>query len=293
MSTASYDAVRAACQRVGLGISALKLIREGENAVWAVDSETIAKVGRPGSIEQSSRQVRVAQWLRRAGVPSVSLCDVNPQPVVVADIPVVFWRRLPSHQAGHVVDVARLLRQLHDLDPPTDLGLPELDPLVRLPERVCESEVIDRVRREWILRRIDSLRVDWKRLPDGLPRCVIHGDAWVGNVAVHAYGTAVLLDLERCSIGPPEWDLVSTAIKLESFAWIGHEEYRQFVAVYGSDVTHWPGFALMRDTRELRMATFLVQRAGQDSTLTREALYRIDCLRGLHGGRPWRWTPST
>ncbi|MEV5766094.1 aminoglycoside phosphotransferase family protein [Micromonospora sp. NPDC052213] len=293
MSSAAYGSVYAACQRAGLGTSQLELIREGENTVWAVDSETIAKVGRPGSIEQSSRQVRVAQWLRRVGVPSVSLCDISPQPVVVSDVPVVFWRRLPPHRAGNVVDVARLLRQLHDVGAPMDLELPELDPFVRLPERVCESKVIDRSQRDWILRRIDSLRVEWERLPGGLPKCVIHGDAWVGNVAVHADGAAVLLDLERCSLGPPEWDLVSTAIKLDSFAWIRHEEYRQFVRVYGNDVRRWPGFALMRNTRELRMATFLIQRAGQDSTLIREALFRIDCLRGLHGGRPWRWTPST
>lgn len=292
MSPATYDAVRAACEQTGFDTTGLELIREGENAVWAVNAETVAKVGRPGSVEHSSRQVRVARWLRRAGVPSVSLAEASPQPVVVGDIPVVFWRRLPPHQPGHVVDVARLLRQLHDLDPPTDLGLPELDPFVRLPERVCGSNVIDLARRDWIIRRIDELRIEWELLPDGLPHSLIHGDAWVGNVAVDANGTTILLDLERFSIGPPEWDLVSTAIKLGSFSWITREEYQRFVDVYGSDVTYWPGYTLMRDTRELRMATFLVQRASQVPRLACEALYRIDCLRGLHGKRPWRWTPS-
>ncbi|PRY31701.1 phosphotransferase family enzyme [Umezawaea tangerina] len=45
----------------------------------------------------------------------------------------------------------------------------------------------------------------------------MHGDAWVGNVVATDDGQVVVLDLERCSVGPPEWDLVSTAIKYTSF----------------------------------------------------------------------------
>lgn len=41
-------------------------------------------------------------------------------------------------------------------------------------------------------------------------------------------GEEVLLDLERCAIGPPEWDLISTAIKRTSFAWITDADYDDF-----------------------------------------------------------------
>jgi hypothetical protein len=30
-------------------------------------------------------------------------------------------------------------------------------------------------------------------------------------------GQVILLDLERCSVGPPEWDLVSSAVKYVSY----------------------------------------------------------------------------
>jgi hypothetical protein len=51
----------------------------------------------------------------------------------------------------------------------------------------------------------------------------------------------VLLDLERCSIGPPKWDLVSTAINVTSFASISADDYHDFSVRYGYDVTTWPG----------------------------------------------------
>lgn len=292
MSIATYEEVSTACKQVGLATGTMELIRHGENAVWRVDSSTIAKVGRPGTADASARQVAVAHWLSEAGLPAVALSDVGPQPVVVGDVPVVFWRQLPPHRMGEVIDVPRILRQLHALPIPAALGLPRLDPLVRLEQRISESTCIDQVRQDWLLRHVADLRLSWSRLPVGLPHCVVHGDAWVGNVAITPDGQAVLLDLERCSVGPPEWDLVSTAIKLRSFGWINENQYQQFVEVYGSDVTCWAGFQLMRNTRELRMATYLVQLADRDPSMVRDALYRVDCLRGEHGERPWPWTPS-
>jgi hypothetical protein len=34
----------------------------------------------------------------------------------------------------------------------------------------------------------------------------VHGDVWGVNIV--ATGDGVRLDLERCSIGPPDWDMV-------------------------------------------------------------------------------------
>lgn len=121
----------------------------------------------------------------------------------------------------------------------------------------------------------------------------MHGDAWVGNIARTEDGAARLIDLERCSIGRPEWDLVSTAIKHTSFGWVSAEDYRHFVEVYGHDVTTWSGFATMRDIRELRMCLYFAQHAPTDPNMHTEARLRLDCLRGRSGPRPWPWTPAT
>ncbi|WP_245887492.1 phosphotransferase family protein [Umezawaea tangerina] len=71
--------------------------------------------------------------------------------------------------------------------------------------------------RTWLSEHLESLQGRYANLPLGLPHCVVHGDAWVGNVVATDDGQVVVLDLERCSVGPPEWDLVSTAIKYTSF----------------------------------------------------------------------------
>lgn len=137
-----------------------------------------------------------------------------------------------------------------------------------------------------------ELRERWTHLPDGQPWCVVHGDAWVGNVVATEDGEIILLDLERTSIGPPEWDTVHTAIKYKTFASITAEEYQSFCDVYGYDVTTWAGYELLRDLREFRMTTMAAQTAVQIPADRAQADHRISCLRGKFGPRPWSgWRP--
>jgi aminoglycoside phosphotransferase (APT) family kinase protein len=118
----------------------------------------------------------------------------------------------------------------------------------------------------------------------------VHGDAWGGNIVATDDGRTVLLDLERCSIGPPEWDMVSIAIRRTSFTWLPEPDYRSFCRRYGRDVTSWSGYGLLRDIRELRMALYRVQRAAEHPEDKAEAELRVACLRGSRGLRPWSWS---
>jgi aminoglycoside phosphotransferase (APT) family kinase protein len=99
----------------------------------------------------------------------------------------------------------------------------------------------------------------------------------------------MLLDFERASFGPPEWDLVSTAVKLTTTGAVSAEEYAAFCETYGADVTEWEGYELLAGARELRMTTYAAQHAATRPEWRREAQYRIDCLRGRAGAPPWRW----
>jgi aminoglycoside phosphotransferase (APT) family kinase protein len=232
----------------------------------------------------------VGRWLAAHGLPAVRpLTDLD-QPVEVAGCPVTFWREIPPHRQGTISDVVRLLSRLHALPVP-NLPLGRLDPFVRLPERIdAAGGVVTEAERTWLRRRVERLRRAWAELPPGLPLCVVHGDAWVGNIAVTETGEALLLDFERCSVGPPEWDLVSTAVKHTSFGTVSTEEYRKFATAYGHDVTTWAGYATMRAVRELRMATFALQHATAHPEAREQARYRVDCLLGRAGPRPWNWT---
>jgi aminoglycoside phosphotransferase (APT) family kinase protein len=52
-----------------------------------------------------------------------------------------------------------------------------------------------------------------------LPPGVIHGDASIGNVLRDRQGDPAVIDLDGFAIGPPEWDVVLTAIYCDSFGW--------------------------------------------------------------------------
>jgi len=162
-----------------------------------------------------------------------------------------------------------------------------LEPFVRLEARIEAASTVSPSDRDWLREHLAELRERWAHLPAGLPWCVVHGDAWVGNVVATDDGEVVLLDLERTSLGPPEWDIVHTAIKYSSFAQITAAQYRAFCDVYGHDVTTWDGFELLRDIREFRMTCMAAQTAVTTPADRSQADHRIACLRGKLGPRPW------
>ena len=120
---------------------------------------------------------------------------------------------------------------------------------------------------------------------------VVHGDAWAGNVAVTPNGTAFLLDFERTATGPHEWDLACTAVACKTSGPVSNQAYRRYCRAYGRDVTEWPGYPTLRGARELRLTCFAAQTAAQYPSARAHAVYRLECLKGLHGRRPWSWSP--
>ncbi len=290
---APFDRILAAAGRqAALATEGAEAVRIGENAVIRLPGRVVARISRPGQQQAAAREVAVARWLAEEDLPAVRALEVD-QPTLVDGRAVTWWHELPPHQAGTVADVARLIRALHDLAPPPGLALGTLDPFVRLEARIDDAHTLPPADRAWLRGRLDQLRTAWQELPAGLPECVVHGDAWVGNVARSADGQARLIDLERCSLGRPEWDLVSTAIKHTSFGWVRADDYARFADLYGYDVTAWDGYQVLRDIRELRMALYFAQHAPHNPAMHTEAQLRLDCLRGRRGPRPWPWTPAS
>lgn len=291
MSDDHSAVLAAACAEVGLDHTDAEPIRLGENALFRLPGGVVARIARPGQLAAATREVRIAQWLAEHEIPAVRALKDIAQPVLAAGRAVTFWEELPPHRHGTPAEVATAIRRLHDLPVPTDLPIGDLDPFVRLAERIDAATTLTDEDRTWLREHLVSLQTRYANLPPGLPRCVVHGDAWVGNVVATDDGQVVLLDLERCSVGPPEWDLVSTAIKHTSFDWITAEDYRDFCDRYGHDVYDWPGFDLLRDIRELRMASYVAQQAAENPDARAEASLRVSCLR-KHATRPWQWTPA-
>jgi aminoglycoside phosphotransferase len=280
-----------ACARAGADSAGATVVRLGENAIFRLQAGVIVRVARPGQLTAARREVAVARWMEQAGIPAVEITEPDDQPIDVDGRAVTFWRELPPHEHGTPVQVAWALRRLHEARPPADLNLGTIDPFVRLVARIDRATTIAESDRLWLRDRLAELGQRWAERPAGLPECVVHGDAWVGNVVSTRDGEVVFLDLERTSIGPPEWDLVHTAIKRSSFGWIGDDEYHAFSEEYGHDVTQWAGFELFRDIREFRMTCMAVQAAAENPDAEEQATLRVECLRHKHGPRPWPgWT---
>ncbi len=283
--------LKQACAQVGLSSSSAELVRQGENAIYRLSNHIVVRIGRTGQIAAAEKEVAVSRWLESVGVRAVKTLDTVDQPVVIDGLPVTFWRELPEHRHGKPPEIAAVLRQLHRCPLPNDFELPQLAPFVRLAERIDGATTLSEDDRAWLRRRLDELKEAYANLPAGLPRSGIHGDAWAGNVVMTANGP-VLLDLERCSVGPPEWDLVSTAVRFSTFGTMTAAQYETFVRSYGNDVMDWPGFQVLRDFRELRVTCYAAQRASEDPALHDEAALRVASLRGLRGPRPWLdWRP--
>lgn len=287
--TTAEDVVREAARLTGLDVDGAELLRAGSNTLLRLRGGLVARVGPTAATEVARREVDVARWLAGQGIVVVRPVDGVEQPTVVDDRAVTWWQEVPAHRAATPAELGAVLRRLHGVTRPARPTLPRLDPFAGFPARAADAPGLTSSDRHWLDRRLERLRVDWERLPEGLPTGVIHGDAWQGNVAVTADGICVLLDLEHVAIGRPEWDLVHLAADHVDFARIGDADYGRFVEAYGGyDVTGWPGFRVMADVVELRWVCFALGRSADNPVAADEARHRVACLRG-DVPRPWTW----
>lgn len=277
-----------ASEHVGMSSEVVELIRIGSNAVFRIDSDTIGRVA-PGlrSWKNAERQIRVARWLEQIAFPATRALPVE-QPIDASGRVVTLWKSACREEVyAPIHDVARLIRDLHHLDVPSDLDLPELRPFGAPNDGLPALPGLSTVNRAFLLERIEWAREVFPSLPFTLPPGVIHGDANVGNVLLCDDGQAVLIDLDSFAIGPREWDLIQTALFYDRLGWHTEEEYRTFVEVYGYDLTTWEGYSDLADMREIAMTTWLGRKAGESAATAEEAEKRITAIRTGASRRDW------
>jgi aminoglycoside phosphotransferase len=182
-----------------------------------------------------------------------------------------------------------MLRALHTLPPPATFKLTIYDPFAGLQERIASAATVGEDDRTWLFEHYATLEKQYDELPDSQSLCVIHGDAWQGNLIVPSSGVATVLDLDKVSVGRREWDLIQVAVDFADFERVGQNEYESFVTAYGGyDVTDWPGFRVLADIQELRWVGFALSLAAGSDRAAAEAQRRIACLTGLMP-KPWTW----
>ncbi|MFQ6268715.1 phosphotransferase enzyme family protein [Kutzneria viridogrisea] len=257
--------------------------------LYQLPNRIVARIGRPGTYEIALRELQASRWLATSGFPVVRALDVH-QPTLVEDRPVTWWELLPEHRSATPSELGAVLRDLHALPLPAETPLPEHNPLRGLSTSICGASTVSAADRSWLLSHLHDLEKRYRELPEGLPRCVVHGDAWQGNVAVIPQRRPVVLDLDHVAIGRPEWDLIPLAVDRMDFQRISEAEYRAFVTAYGGfDVTTWPGYRPLADICELRWLCFALTKADSNKRAAAEAEHRLSCLRG-DIPRPWTWS---
>ncbi len=274
----------------GIGTADAQLLRIGENAIFRLPAQVIARVARTLAYEADARkEVAVARWLESEGYPAVRALSID-QPVVVDDRVVTFWEVISDEDSyGSTAEVASLLVRLHRMEPPPSLDLPVLRPFARAELRIDADGWLSSDDRNFLQGRLEELQGKYVDLDFALAEGVVHGDASVGNVLHDREGQPVVIDLDGFAIGPREWDLVLTAMYYDSFGWHTREEYEAFVSVYGFDVMAWSGYPVLRDVREFLMVTWLSQKAPGDELVAAEVRKRITALRT--GGAKKDWQP--
>jgi aminoglycoside phosphotransferase (APT) family kinase protein len=273
----------------GVDTADARLLRIGENAIFRLPGQIIARVARTSAYEADARkEVVVARWLESEGYPAVRALSID-QPVVVDERVVTFWEVISDEDSyGSTAEVASLLGRLHGMEPPPSLDLPALRPFARAELRIDVDRWLGSDDRDFLQGRLEDLRAKYADLNFALPQGVIHGDASVGNVLHDREGQPVVIDLDGFAIGPREWDLVLTAMYYDSFGWHTREEYEAFVRVYGFDVMEWPGYPVLRDVREFLMVTWLSQKAPGDERVATEVRKRITALRTGRAKKDWQ-----
>ena len=289
-AVAAEDILRRACAFADVDPDGIEMLRFGDHAVFRIDGgRIVSRVGRSADrLPSVRREVAVAMWLSVRQYPAARLVTDAEQPVVVDGHPVTFWAGLADGDTyASTREMGELLRQLHELEPPT-FSLPPLHPFDKVKKRL-EQAVIPAGTHKYLATLAEELAAEYDRLRFVLPAGPLHGDFNIGNVLRDAAGHPKVIDLDGFVTGPREWDLMQTAMYYDSFGWHTKAEYVDFADSYGFDVREWSGYEVLRSVRELLMVTWLSQNAGTNSRAADEVEKRVETLRS--GGSRRDWAP--
>lgn len=279
----------AACAFAKLDAAGAKRVRFGENAIFRLaDSSAVVRVGR--SIPAATKEVLVAGWLAENGFPAATSLAGSEQPFVEDGLPVTFWNCLEEDDTPITpAEFGKLLHDLHALPHPTDFRLPAFSPMPKVEPRLQALKgKLSEADLDFLRERYEELSEKFQDLEFPLPAGPVHGDAHPGNVMRAPDGTLNLIDFEDFAFGPREWDAAVLSVRHQAFRWASEAEYDSYTEAYGFDPISWPGFPVLRATRELNMTMWLSQTVDESAEVKAEVQKRIGDLRDDQAPRHWK-----
>ncbi len=281
---------KAAGRKAGVDVSDAKLLRVRSSVhVELPRAEIVARVEASGAERLAERQVRIAQLLADRGAPVARLVEPEFQPYLMEDGAVTLWQWLEKVADPDFAALGQAVAALHEATRrslPSDL--PSFDPLqvvhgyLDWPSPWSGSD-----ESEELGRRADTLALEWRSAvrDDPLGRVIVHGDLHQDNAIVTEQGL-ILLDLEDAGKGPASWDFAPLKVGVERFG-VPPEDYRAFVAGYGSEPGAWEGLGVMCRIYELLVAAWTMRCSAGSLRMAEEASVRVATVLGRGEGR---WT---
>ena len=281
-----------ACRRAHLDPSGAALLRLRSNAVFRLKSSpVVVRITRSAAAPTRMPTVlRMTRWLHGQGFPTVRPADLE-QPLQIDGATITFWEYLPAapdQKKPTTTDLGTLLRRLHSLpEPPFEL------PVFNDPLRSIRHDVLHRpgilspYEQTWLTELIEERTHDWNALPAlGAPR-ILHGDAWIDNLLLHADGHPVLHDWDSVALGDTPWDLIHTYHGRYRFG-LGPQDVDMFALTYGYDLRDWAGFTSLMQIRDLYATGIHVRNAPGDPFSRHELQHRLASIKDGDTTRQWR-----
>jgi aminoglycoside phosphotransferase (APT) family kinase protein len=287
------EVLAAVCAEAGLDHRGATLLKFTANAVFRLrgDPVVVRIAGSTALRHRAAKVVRVAGWLAEHDMPAVRLLSGVDQPLHIGPYQATLWQAVPTGspfgrgRRPRTRDLAQLLRRLHGLPRP-DFELPAWAPLDDVRRRLGDAEGLDAADRRFLEDRCAALEERLATLAPPLPECVVHGDAHLGNL-IRGPAGPVLCDFDSTCVGPPEWDLTPVPVGVRRFGG-SRRAAAVFAREYGFDVTGWPGFAVLREVRELKLATSVLPILRSNPGVVPELRRRLHSVRTGDTSAGWR-----
>lgn len=241
----------------GVDVSRARLIKFTNNAVFDLpEAGVVARIAASATMsDRVDKVIRVARWLQEGDVPAVRLHECE-QPLVVDNLKVTLWRRVPDGDGPlNGGDLGNILQRWHTLAPPVGV-LPPWQPVGEIRSRLAEPDGVSVDDLSYLRSECDRIEDQLSTLLYELPSGPIHGDAFMGNL-IAGPDRPVICDFDSSCDGPREWDLVPVAVGKLRFDYPG-DDYGELAHQYGFDVITWSGFSVLRRLRELKLVASLV-----------------------------------
>ncbi|GAA3805155.1 aminoglycoside phosphotransferase family protein [Sphaerisporangium flaviroseum] len=279
----------AVCAATGLDPGGAELIKFTNNAVFRLRGAPVVVriAGSTAARERAATVVGVARWLAGHDFPAVRLLAGLEQPISLHGQVITLWERVPeTGPRPDGADLAVLLKRLHRLPgPPPDL--PEWRPINEVRQRLAEPEDLATGDHAFLLDQCDQVEKELAGLRFRLPRGVIHGDAFLGNVIPGTRGP-VLCDFDGTTIGPREWDLTPVAVGRLRLDYTT-DDHAMLARRYGVDITEWDGFPVLRRLRELKLVTSVLPILRSNPGIRPQWEHRMRTFKA--GDLTARWQP--